>query len=158
MQSHKHTELVIRGAEGNEKKVWKSYGIISNIKVCWLWMSTRKTNRYILEPFTMFFPRANIHELLAPDLLHQLIKGTFKDHLVEWVNLYIKKNHSKQDAQKILSEIDRRYAFITLFCHLVAYVCRIAIAPPFPGLRRFPEGRGFSQWTGNDSKALMKVC
>jgi hypothetical protein len=29
--------------------------------------------------------------------------------------------------------------------------------PSFPGLRRFPEGRGFKQWTGDDSKALMKV-
>lgn len=34
---------------------------------------------------------------------------------------------------------------------------RIAAAPHFPGLRRFPEGRGFKQWTGDDSKALMKV-
>ncbi|KAH9168314.1 hypothetical protein EDB89DRAFT_1855662 [Lactarius sanguifluus] len=34
---------------------------------------------------------------------------------------------------------------------------RIALAPPFPGLRCFPQGRGFKQWTGNDSKALMKV-
>lgn len=34
---------------------------------------------------------------------------------------------------------------------------RIAAVPPFPGLRRFPEGRGFKQWTGDDSKALMKV-
>ena len=34
---------------------------------------------------------------------------------------------------------------------------RIAAVPSFPGLRRFPEGRGFKQWTGDDSKALMKV-
>ncbi|KAJ6558960.1 hypothetical protein B0H10DRAFT_2240667 [Mycena sp. CBHHK59/15] len=34
---------------------------------------------------------------------------------------------------------------------------RIAAVPPFPGLCRFPEGRGFKQWTGDDSKALMKV-
>lgn len=33
----------------------------------------------------------------------------------------------------------------------------ILAVPPFPGLRRFPDGRDFSQWTGNDSKALMKV-
>lgn len=33
----------------------------------------------------------------------------------------------------------------------------IAMAPPFAGLRRFPQGRGFKQWTGDDSKALMKV-
>ena len=29
--------------------------------------------------------------------------------------------------------------------------------PPFPGLRRFKQGRNFQQWTGDDSKALMKV-
>ena len=29
--------------------------------------------------------------------------------------------------------------------------------PSFTGLRRFPQGRGFVQWTGDDSKALMKV-
>jgi hypothetical protein len=34
---------------------------------------------------------------------------------------------------------------------------RIAAAPSFPCLQRFPDGRGFKQWTGNDSKALMKV-
>lgn len=33
----------------------------------------------------------------------------------------------------------------------------IAIIAPFSGLRRFPQGRGFKQWTGDDSKALMKV-
>lgn len=37
------------------------------------------------------------------------------------------------------------------------YVTRIAVVPPFVGLRRFPQGRGFKQWTGDDSKALMKV-
>jgi hypothetical protein len=35
---------------------------------------------------------------------------------------------------------------------------RIACIPAFAGLRRFPEGRGFKQWTGDDSRALMKVC
>jgi hypothetical protein len=34
---------------------------------------------------------------------------------------------------------------------------RVAAAPAFPGLRRFPQGRRFKQWTGDDSKALMKV-
>ena len=33
----------------------------------------------------------------------------------------------------------------------------ISLAPPFPGLCRFKQGRNFQQWTGNDSKALMKV-
>ncbi|KAI0348891.1 hypothetical protein OH77DRAFT_1543269, partial [Trametes cingulata] len=34
---------------------------------------------------------------------------------------------------------------------------RIAATPPFTGLRRFPEGHRFKQWTGDDSKALLKV-
>ncbi|KIM52381.1 hypothetical protein SCLCIDRAFT_32667 [Scleroderma citrinum Foug A] len=33
-------------------------------------------------PFTSDFPHTDIHELIAPDLLYQLIKGTFKDHLI----------------------------------------------------------------------------
>ncbi|KAJ8691164.1 hypothetical protein PTI98_010760 [Pleurotus ostreatus] len=78
------------------------------------------------QPFTNDFPRADIHELLSPDILHQLIKGSFKDHL---------------QANQILADIDRR----------------ISATPSFPGLRRFPQGRGFKQWTGDDSKALMKV-
>jgi len=78
---------------------------------------------------------------LAPDLLHQLIKGTFKDHLVDWVEQFLLIKHGARGAQKILADIDRR----------------IAAVPAFSGLRRFHEGRGFKQWTGDDSKALMKV-
>jgi len=33
----------------------------------------------------------------------------------------------------------------------------IANVPPFLGVWWFPDGYGFKQWTGNDSKALMKV-
>ncbi|PBK83662.1 hypothetical protein ARMGADRAFT_1048374 [Armillaria gallica] len=36
-------------------------------------------------PFTHGFPCTDIHKLLSPDLLHQVIKGTFKDHLVTWI-------------------------------------------------------------------------
>ncbi|KAI9436206.1 hypothetical protein H4582DRAFT_1816790, partial [Lactarius indigo] len=78
---------------------------------------------------------------VTPDILHQVIKGTFKDHLVTWVEEYLELTHGKTHAKTILDDIDRR----------------IALAPPFPGLRRFPQGCGFKQWTGDDSKVLMKV-
>ncbi|KAF8432343.1 hypothetical protein L210DRAFT_3414078 [Boletus edulis BED1] len=119
-RSHDHTRLVMQLF--NSTEMWKKYGIIDDIL-----------------PFTAMFPRANIHELIAPDILHQIIKGTFKDHLVGWVEAYIKLHYANSDS--ILADIDRR----------------IAATPSFPGLRRFPQGRGFKQWTGNDSKALMKV-
>ncbi|KAJ7725533.1 hypothetical protein B0H16DRAFT_1781820 [Mycena metata] len=92
-------------------------------------------------PFTRDFPRADIHEMITPDLLHQLIKGSFKDHLVTWVGEYIYLEHPKAKADGIMDEIDRR----------------IAAVPAFPCLRRFKQGRRFKQWTGDDSKALMKV-
>jgi hypothetical protein len=54
----------------------------------------------------MNFPCANIHELLSPDLLHQIIKGAFKDHLVDWVTEYLERVHSKAGAKEILADID----------------------------------------------------
>lgn len=121
-RSHSHTSLVLDTFTARE--AWDQYGIIADVM-----------------PFTTSFPRADIHELLSPDLLHQLIKGAFKDHLVDWVGEYLELTHGKAGGARVMAEIDRR----------------IAAAPPFAGLRRFPEGRGFSQWTGDDSKALMKV-
>nr|VWP00509.1 Transcriptional repressor TUP1 [Ganoderma boninense] len=122
MRSRGGTEDLVRDHELGD--LWDKYGIVGDVI-----------------PFTNDFPRADIHELLAPDILHQLIKGTFKDHLVAWVELYLAKKQGKAGALTILSDVDRR----------------IAIVPSFSGLRRFPQGRGFKQWTGDDSKALMKV-
>ena len=65
-------------------------------------------SQYFQQPFTSDFPRADIHELLSCDLLHQVVKGTFKDHLVTWVEDYLKKKHGKSAAARIMSDIDRR--------------------------------------------------
>ncbi|KAH7904803.1 hypothetical protein BJ138DRAFT_1138452 [Hygrophoropsis aurantiaca] len=117
-----HTEALLE--ESTLGDLWDQYGIVGD-----------------LIPFTNDFPRADIHQLLAPDLLHQLIKGVFKDHLVDWVERYLKHLHRPAEVEVIMDDIDRR----------------IAAVAPFSGLRRFPQGRGFKQWTGDDSKALMKV-
>ncbi|KAJ7166623.1 hypothetical protein C8R46DRAFT_1094922 [Mycena filopes] len=121
-RTQRHTETMFEALDHGT--MWDEYGVIPDVL-----------------PFTWDFPRADIYELLSPDLLHQVIKGTFKDHLVAWVGQYLEIEHGKSGAKKIMADIDRR----------------IAAVPPFPGLRRFPEGRGFKQWTGDDSKALMKV-
>ncbi|KAF8813200.1 hypothetical protein BYT27DRAFT_7220575 [Phlegmacium glaucopus] len=95
----------------------------------------------LVVPFTHDFPRADIYELISSDLLHQAIKGTFKDHLVAWVGEYLEAIYETAKANRLMDEIDRR----------------LAAVPRFPGLRRFKQGRRFKQWTGDDSKALMKV-
>ncbi|KAG2743052.1 hypothetical protein P692DRAFT_201841927 [Suillus brevipes Sb2] len=91
-----HTEALVKEATLGD--LWDTYGIA----------------------FTNDYPQADIHELIAPDLLHQLIKSTFKDHIINWIK-------------------------------------KIAATPSFAGLRRFSQGCRFKQWTGDDSKVLMKV-
>jgi hypothetical protein len=59
------------------------------------------------QPFTMRFPCADIYELLTADLLHQAIKGAFKDHIVQWVEDYLKEIYGPSKAKAILDEIDR---------------------------------------------------
>ncbi|KAI9439444.1 hypothetical protein BJY52DRAFT_1206931 [Lactarius psammicola] len=121
-RSHVKTDLLIKTFDPSV--LWDDFGLRHNIV-----------------PFTYSFPRADIHELLAPDLLHQLIKGVFKDHLVEWVLEYLHLEHGEKRALEIIEDVDRR----------------ISAVPPFPSLRRFRDGRDYKQWTGDDSKALMKV-
>ena len=64
------------------------------------------------QPFTAFFLRADIHELLTPDLLHQVIKGAFKDHLVTWVVDYINQSNTATQAATILADVDRRFVIL----------------------------------------------
>ncbi|KAG2360595.1 hypothetical protein BDR07DRAFT_1451925 [Suillus spraguei] len=121
-QCEKHRELLVEELEYG--KLWEEYGIVGDVV-----------------PFMNNYPRADIHELISPDILHQIIKGTFKDHLVDWVESYLKITHGASQAAQIMDNIDNK----------------IAAVSSFTGLRQFPEGHRFKQWTGNDSKALMKV-
>ncbi|KAK7684404.1 hypothetical protein QCA50_012351 [Cerrena zonata] len=121
-RSREHTEELIKLFDLTT--LWDDYGVVGD-----------------LVPFTNDFPRADIHELLSGDILHQVIKGTFKDHLVTWVCDYLVAEHGETRGNEILDEIDRR----------------IAAVLSFSGLRHFHQGRDFKQWTGDDSKALMKV-
>ncbi|KAJ7744450.1 hypothetical protein DFH07DRAFT_869769 [Mycena maculata] len=121
-RSHQKTDKLITCFDPGT--LWDDFGIRSDVV-----------------PFTCDFPRAEIYELISPDLLHQIIKGTFKDHLVEWVIQYLHEVHGEARALEIIADIDHR----------------ISAVPSFPGLRRFPDGRDFHQWTGDDWKALMKV-
>ncbi|KAL4066556.1 hypothetical protein J3A83DRAFT_4359976 [Scleroderma citrinum] len=117
-----HTDTVIEEFELH--KLWDKYGIVGD-----------------LVPFTNNFPCADIHQMLSLDILHQLIKGRFKDHLMDWVEKYLIHIHGQVKAEKILDDID----------------WQIAAVAPFTGLQHFPQGQHFKQWTINDSKGLMKV-
>jgi hypothetical protein len=82
-------------------------------------------------PFWANLQFVDIATCVTPDLLHQLNKGVFKDHLVKW-------------CTKILGadEVDRRLKGMTRF----------------HDLRHFTNGISvISQWTGNEAKQLAKT-
>ncbi|KAG1887726.1 hypothetical protein F4604DRAFT_1570585, partial [Suillus subluteus] len=51
-------------------------------------------------------PFSNIYELISPDILHQIIKGTFKGHLVDWVEDYLLLTHRASCTAKIMDNIN----------------------------------------------------
>ncbi|KAH9830879.1 uncharacterized protein C8Q71DRAFT_716091 [Rhodofomes roseus] len=84
----------------------------------------------VKKPFWADLPHANIFRCITPDLLHQLHKGVFKDHLVKWT------------TEGYTVEIDERFKRV----------------PPYPGLRIFQRGISkVTQWTGNEYRQMQKV-
>ncbi|KIK78376.1 hypothetical protein PAXRUDRAFT_79000, partial [Paxillus rubicundulus Ve08.2h10] len=65
--------------------------LLEEVDFAMLWDAWGIIRKIIL--FTSHFPHSDIYALLAPDLLHQLIKGTFKDHLVDWVGCYLEDTY-----------------------------------------------------------------
>ena len=106
-RSHEHSHQLAGIIDS--KTLWDEYGIDDDISVCHTSVACRFLADHLYsKPFTVNFPRADIHEMLTPDLLHQLIKGTFKDHLVQWVGEYLVLEHGDARANEILDDIDCR--------------------------------------------------
>jgi hypothetical protein len=97
--------------------LWTDFGVCADVVVHSYTPSLLHSIKRSLQPFTHEFPRADIHELLTLDLLHQVIKGTFKDHIVTWINEYLVEEHGESRGLAIIADIDYRY--ITLIKYLV---------------------------------------
>jgi hypothetical protein len=87
-----------------------------------------------INPFWRDLPHCDIFECITPDLLHQLHKGVFGDHLSKWLTKCVSGGKP---------EIDRRFKAI----------------PRQQGVRHFSEGTSsVTQWTGGEYRNMEKVA
>ncbi|KAJ7073650.1 hypothetical protein C8F01DRAFT_970896 [Mycena amicta] len=90
-----------------------------------------------VDPFWADLPHCDINSCITPDLLHQLHKGAFGDHISRWA---AQSMDGTEDGRK--QEMDTRFKAL----------------PRHPMLRHFTNGTSvIKQWTGLEYRGLAKT-
>ncbi len=56
--------------------------------------------------------------MISPDLLHQVIKGAFKDNLMDWIYEYFPLTYGETKGKDLQDQLDQRYVLRT-YAHLI---------------------------------------
>ena len=149
-----HTELIVK--ELDLRTLWEVYGIDGDIVVCtayFLLFSGLIKVSHLQANFHVQTSRECFRRTFFINLSRAHSKITW---LTGWKSIFF--IHIQRALQKKYWIILIKGVFPDLYYHtLTSFNSRIAAVAPFAGLRRFPQGRHFKQWTGDDSKGLMKV-
>jgi hypothetical protein len=97
LHNHRKTEFLINNWDPGT--LWTDFGVHADVSLIVCFHGCLNLN---LQLFTSDFPQADIHELLLPDLLHQVIKN----HIVMWVNEYLLEVHGEAQGLEIIADID----------------------------------------------------
>ncbi|KAI5886664.1 uncharacterized protein SCHCODRAFT_02517285 [Schizophyllum commune H4-8] len=99
-------------------------------------------NLRAVKPFWHNLPHTDIFSCMTPDLLHQVHKGVFKEHVAKWSTLAIGLPREELDESARKREMDARYQ----------------ATPLHHTLRHFNKGISrTTQWTGKEQKGMEKT-
>ncbi|KAI6011853.1 hypothetical protein BKA83DRAFT_4466641 [Pisolithus microcarpus] len=128
VQSNKHGNLEEWASRSMADTLKTLYRMRKNKRLC---KFDAEGLRVVFNPFWKDLPFTDTFACLTPDILHQLHKGIFHDHLVQWCMSIIGEK-----------EMDAHFQAMT----------------QYPSLRQFKKGiSSVSQWTGTEHKEMERV-
>ncbi|KAI6156712.1 hypothetical protein BKA82DRAFT_4325524 [Pisolithus tinctorius] len=129
---------LVQSNKRGDRREWACHSMADTLKMLQRKLKNGQSRRFddeglraVFEPFWKDLPFTNIFACITPDILHQLLKGVFHDHLLQWCIKIIGEK-----------EIDARFRTVT----------------QYPALRHFAKGIStVLQWTSKEHKEMQRV-
>ena len=156
--SEVHPELLCESYGLQE--LWDDYGIVGYIKV--MFFSSSMYNMWTNIAFIAIYYPLSICRYPWFTLswystsTHQRCFQRSHCHLGKWLYQgHSFWSRSQEDSRWYWPSVS--FSHLPESTYLLTKSLKTSLAPSFAGLHHFPQGQVFVQWTGDDSKALMKV-
>ena len=98
----------------------------------------------------------NIHRIVMPDILHQLLKGTL-EHLLDWLTKILNTSKPYQTKGRATKQTRERARKLISQANGLAQVdFRFGQVPRIGNLKTFPNFSTVSLWTGGEQKCILR--